>query len=305
MTTPGIVFFGSHGIMSVRPLRALLEHHYTIVGVVVPATRDSRALGAVTDVSDQIPVRNASADSDGLDTLAHVAHEHGIPIFEVGGVSHPETVDVISSLSADVFCVSCFPYLLPESLLHLPILGGLNVHPSMLPAHRGPDPLFWAFHAGETETGVTVHRMTEVFDAGAILEAAPIPMEDGITERQLQRRCSEAGADLLVSSVSRIVSGTLSETSQESSRVSYDPMPVASDYVVSTSWPVRRAFNFMSGISGRGIDFTIVGGDSEIKVRRVLRPVPESSEASMSEDGHGIVNITFSDGLLCAKKSHQ
>ncbi|MFF2541689.1 methionyl-tRNA formyltransferase [Kitasatospora sp. NPDC058063] len=69
----------------------------------------------------------------------------------------------------DLVVCSGFPWKLPAEVLRVPRLGVLNVHPSLLPRHRGPMPIHWAVRHGDPETGVTIHWMDESFDTGRIL----------------------------------------------------------------------------------------------------------------------------------------
>jgi methionyl-tRNA formyltransferase len=78
-----------------------------------------------------------------------------------------------------------------------PRLGALNVHPSLLPAYRGKEPLFWALLRGEHEVGVTVHRMTEEVDAGPILLQRRIEVPDRATSASLAALVDHAGAALV------------------------------------------------------------------------------------------------------------
>jgi methionyl-tRNA formyltransferase len=61
--------------------------------------------------------------------------------------------------AVDAVVVACFPWKLPPALLARPRLGGLNVHPSLLPLGRGPEPVFWTLRRGERRTGATIHRL--------------------------------------------------------------------------------------------------------------------------------------------------
>jgi methionyl-tRNA formyltransferase len=71
-----------------------------------------------------------------------------------------------------------FPWKIPMSALQVPRLGAINCHPALLPRHRGPVPLAWAFRDGDTQYGVTWHRMDAELDTGPILAQASVPMED-------------------------------------------------------------------------------------------------------------------------------
>jgi len=71
-----------------------------------------------------------------------------------------------------------FPWRIPQSALEVPPLGSVNCHPALLPRHRGPIPLAWAFRDGDGQFGVTWHRMDADLDTGAILAQATVPMLD-------------------------------------------------------------------------------------------------------------------------------
>ena len=79
---------------------------------------------------------------------------------EVGLIALPMTLVIITGGMA---------WKLPADLLALPRLGAINIHPALLPRHRGPSPFEAAFRAGDTETGLTIHRMAADFDTGPIL----------------------------------------------------------------------------------------------------------------------------------------
>ncbi|MFD7578561.1 formyltransferase family protein [Kitasatospora sp. NPDC059817] len=75
----------------------------------------------------------------------------------------------VSDCRPDLVVCNGSPWKLPAEVLRVPRLGVLNVHPSLLPRHRGPMPIHWAVRPGDPETGVTVHWMDESFDTGRIL----------------------------------------------------------------------------------------------------------------------------------------
>src|SRR5262249_58281079 len=104
--------------------------------------------------------------------LRHLARLAGIPLHEAsrddltaGGGS---TVTWLRALRPDVLLSFAFPYRLPPEILDVPRLGGFNVHGGKLPEYRGPQPVFWEILNREPEGAVTVHRLDEQFDHGAI-----------------------------------------------------------------------------------------------------------------------------------------
>src|SRR5258706_8266037 len=77
---------------------------------------------------------------------------------------------------------------LPASLVRAAPLGGIGVHPSLLPRHRGPDPYFAAIDQGDETTGVTGHRIDDEYDTGAILAASEVTVDARWNAWQLARR---------------------------------------------------------------------------------------------------------------------
>jgi methionyl-tRNA formyltransferase len=92
----------------------------------------------------------------------------------------------------------------------------VNLHPSLLPAYRGPTPIFWTLASGATESGVTVHRVSPRIDAGDILAQARFAVEPYLTAGELMERCAARAAPLLADLVAHKRSGaTLQGTVQE------------------------------------------------------------------------------------------
>ena len=107
----------------------------------------------------------------------------------------PERLDETVELPADTIVTCAYGAIVPESLLarHL----WLNVHPSLLPRWRGAAPVERAIMAGDTETGVTIIKLTEELDAGPIAAQQAFPIEPGDDAGAVYRRSAEIAVDLL------------------------------------------------------------------------------------------------------------
>ena len=97
-----------------------------------------------------------------------LAEQIGLPIWQPESIKTVEALSRLQALSPDLFVVVAFGQMLSPSLLALPRLGCLNVHPSLLPAYRGPAPINWAIINGDKETGVTTMLLDEGMDTGPI-----------------------------------------------------------------------------------------------------------------------------------------
>ena len=87
-----------------------------------------------------------------------------------------DVAGLFRGLDLDVVLCWGFNWKLPQEALDVPRLGSVNNHPALLPRHRGPYPLAWAFREGDSAFGSTWHRMDAEFDTGPILAQSSVPM---------------------------------------------------------------------------------------------------------------------------------
>ncbi len=168
---PEVLFFGMTGNFSALSLLALLEHGIEVSAVVIPALHSGpdqpaiRHLEQKSKARSMLPMLHPSAPA----SILEIAFERQIPVWEVSGLARPEAVALLKDYQPDAICVACFSQRIPEPILRIPRFGCLNVHPSLLPANRGPEPLFWTFREGNRQTGVTIHLMDRGMDTGPVL----------------------------------------------------------------------------------------------------------------------------------------
>src|SRR4029453_18660142 len=123
----------------------------------------------------------------------------------------------LSSLDLDLGVVAAYGKILPEALLQIPRLGLINVHASVLPRWRGAAPVHRAVIAGDTETGVTIMRIVQALDAGAMFLTRPRPLGPDETSPEVERGLAEMGAEALIEVVEQLAAGTAVETPQDES----------------------------------------------------------------------------------------
>src|SRR5258706_7732737 len=105
-----------------------------------------------------------------------------------GSVAWDDIAGLLRAARPDLLVSWFWTTKLPTSLVDMARLGGIGVHPSLLPRHRGPDPYFAAIDQGDTVTGVTVHRIDDEYDTGSILASRSVEIEPGWNAWQLARR---------------------------------------------------------------------------------------------------------------------
>ena len=123
----------------------------------------------------------------------------------------------------EIGVVVAYGHILKPELLELPPRGMVNVHPSLLPALRGPAPVEWAVIQGLTETGVTIMQVDAGMDTGPILHQIPDHIAPDITGGDLSEHLAELGAQALVETLAVLEQGNLNPVPQDHSRATLAP----------------------------------------------------------------------------------
>lgn len=131
-----------------------------------------------------------------------------------------EALAHLRKLSPDFLVVVSFGHLLSREFLGVPAVAPLNIHPSLLPRHRGASPMPWTILEGDEETGVTIIRMNERMDAGDIAAQQRIPVgTDDLPA--LEARLREVGARLIVDTLDRWENNAVQPVPQDESKATY------------------------------------------------------------------------------------
>jgi len=274
-----VLFLGQSCTTAMPPLTALLEAGFPIPAIVLarqPATR--------------------------LGEIQRVAAVAGIPVIWVKSAA--EATEAIRSIAPQVAVATCFLWRLPREACETPPLGILNVHPSLLPAGRGPEPVFWTLRRGEPVTGVTVHRMDAGFDTGPIVAQAEMPVPVGISGPELERDLMTVGGSLLVTALPAFAAGTLQPRPQPTEGVSQAPVPRPADWTMMSSLPAAWAWRFARGVAPLGGPLTAIAGGTAIRVAAALDWSPDERLAEpVLDDDDGTVRVRFSPGWVRFQRS--
>jgi methionyl-tRNA formyltransferase len=201
-----IVFFGTPAF-AVTSLRALLQGHFTLAGVV---TQPDKPQGRSRSELIAPPVK-VFAQSQGVPVLQPVR-----PVGDVFAAS-------LRRLEADLGIVVAYGHILRPEILNIPPLGMINVHASLLPRYRGAAPVQHAILRGETETGITIMQMEAGLDSGPIIHRVVTAIEPDETAGQLAGRLAELGATALIEALSLISGGLARPQPQDSARATFAP----------------------------------------------------------------------------------
>lgn len=157
------------------------------------------------------------------DLVARIAGHLGRPVEVTADVNAEPFARCLREYAPDVVVMASFDQIVRPAVLAIPRLGWLNLHPSLLPQHRGPEPIYWAIAGGDRESGITVHWTVERIDAGPILEQRTVPVLGSDTSGTLCRRLVAAGSEALDAALRRVAAGDNRATLPDLTRGSYDP----------------------------------------------------------------------------------
>jgi methionyl-tRNA formyltransferase len=200
-----ILFWGTSAF-AVPSLRALDQEGFDIVGVV---TRPDRPAGRGRHLKAS-PVKE-------------VALELGCEVLTPDLPRTDDFVEAIRALEPDISVVVAYGHILRPFVLEVPTLGSINVHASLLPKLRGAAPINWAIARGHEETGVTIMRMAEAMDAGAIIHQVREPILADETAGELALRLSEVGAAALVEGLALLGAGLAEDVEQDDAEATFAP----------------------------------------------------------------------------------
>ncbi|MEI6434981.1 MAG: methionyl-tRNA formyltransferase [Bacteroidota bacterium] len=258
---PQIIFFGTPDF-AVASLKALVTAGLNVVAVVTAVDKPA-GRGLKPKPS---PVKE-------------YAETVKIPILQPANLKDPGFLAELSSFHPDLQIVIAFR-MLPRQVWELPRMGTFNLHASLLPQYRGAAPINRAVMNGETETGITTFFLNEHIDAGKIILSRIFPIGAEETAGILHDRLMVAGARLVVETVDLIRSGSVSETSQESSATDLQKLKTApkifkEDCRIDWSRNGGSVFNFIRGLSPYPGAFTSFTGKDCINYDiKILKAAP-------------------------------
>jgi len=198
-----VIFFGTaeFAVPSLEQLASPSSGQRIVMCVTQPDRPQGRGLGV-----EPSPVKRA-------------AMRLGLPL------TQPSRLQAVlfDTLQPEVGVAVAYGQLVPSELLALPAHGMVGVHPSLLPKYRGAAPVAWAILNGEATTGVTIFRLNERLDAGAILSEQMVTIEPGEDAEVLSSRLARLGAEALLHTLEMMANGQIHDRAQDESRASLAP----------------------------------------------------------------------------------
>ena len=225
-----ILFAGTPEI-SVPSLDAISASRHEIVGVL---TAPDRQAGRGRRVA--------------VNPVKARATELGLPVLQPERLGSDARI-AVGELGADLIVCVAYRRIFGPKFLSLFEYGGINLHPSLLPRHRGPAPIPAAILSGDTETGVTVQALALEMDGGDILGRWTMKLSGSDTTGSLTDKLGSRGGRLVAEVVEAIAAGTSEPVPQAAEGVTYTKLIRKADGEISWGSPAQtigravRAYN--------------------------------------------------------------
>ena len=235
-----VALFAAGGEIATHALRALVRDH-EVVAVIRPAP--PTGLSALARTFARRLLRGPRPP----DEVTRLATELGLAEWRLPA-REDATLAARLAATADVAVIATYPRVLPATIIGAPRLGSVNLHGSLLPRHRGPNPWFWIYHANDREAGVTAHMCEPRVDSGAVLAQAAWPLARGLPVETLHRAVAERGAALLPELLATLERDHATPRQQDESLATKAPRLSPGARMLDHTWPAERTWHFLAGL---------------------------------------------------------
>ncbi len=210
--------------------------------------------------------------------VAEHARTHQLELFQPEDVNAPESVARIREFGPELLITASYGGLIKRDLRKLPRFGAINLHPSLLPQHRGATPIQSALLRGDSLTGVSIFRLNARLDAGPILCQRQLPIVESDDYGTLHAKLAELSATLLHELLPLLAAGSALAVPQDGSAASHTRKLDKEDLVLDWHKPASEVLNQIRAFSPQPGAQTWLRGKSLKILAAKLIPEPVSGD---------------------------
>lgn len=193
--------------------------------------------------------RDLPGEARWFPSVAELARASGIEPIVMENPLDPQAIARVRSAAPDLLFSFYYRRLLPAEMLAVPRLGAYNMHGSLLPKYRGRAPVNWAVLKGETQTGATLHVMTERADRGPIVDQEAVPIGPDDTALDVQRRVTAAAVAILDRRLDELEAGTVRTVPQDEAKATRFGRRSPEDGRIDWSRPAREVHDLVRAVT--------------------------------------------------------
>lgn len=279
-----VVFFGNEqlatGVVSSTPtIQALHAAGYTISAI----------------ISNQ---KKIASRSQKISTIAETASKLGIDLLTPEKIG--DIIQTIQDFKADIGVLVAYGQIIPQSIIDAFPYGIINIHPSLLPKHRGSTPIESVILNGETETGVSIMQLVRGMDAGPIYKQQKITITGQESKQALCDTLLHLGSKLIMDVLPQILNGEIEPIPQDSSEVTTDNQIRKEDGTINWDEPsidICRKIRAFNGWPGSRTTL----GDIEVVITEAHSEDVEGVPGELNHDKHKLSVATRKGSLVIDK----
>lgn len=270
---------------AVPALQSLLRSEHSLVAVY---TQPDRPAGRGRKLQ-QSPVKK-------------IALEHDLPLFQPTTFGDARALDELRACDADLMVVAAYGMLLPAAVLETPRLGCINIHASLLPRWRGASPIQQAILAGDQHSGVTLMKMDEGLDTGAMISSRLVEIDPCWNAADLHDALAPAGAELLMESLEYIEQALQQARVQDESQATYAPRLTKRQAEIDWNKSAEVLLREIRAFNPWPVSYTFIEDDNlrlwSARVSSLIDPglpgavVAHDAEGVYVSCGEGILQVT-------------
>lgn len=234
-----IVYMGTPEF-SVEPLKRLNEKY----DVVMVVTQPDKKIGRKQEIK--------------FSPVKEYAIENNIEVFQP--VKIREDYKKVLDKNPDVIITCAYGQIIPKEILDYPRYRCINIHASLLPKYRGGAPIHHSIINGDEYTGISIMYMDEKMDSGDVLYQKAIRIEDNDNVGTMFEKLSVLGADMIIDSLPKIISGEIKPIKQNESEVTYAFNISKEDEKIDFNNSSKDIFNKIRGLNPFPVGYSLLDG---------------------------------------------
>lgn len=229
------------------------------------------------------------------------AEELGLEVYQPKDINSPEAIEKLREIEADIIVVVAYGQILTKDIIDLPKKYIVNVHASLLPQFRGAAPINRVIMEGYDKTGVSLMRVEEGLDAGAVSKVKEVEIAS-MNAGELEEKLSIMGADLLEEFIKDVEEENVKFVEQDETKKTYANKILKDDLILDFDENSRDIINRIRGLSPNyGVKFNYKDKSYKVfKAEEVQTSRAEKAGTILKADKELLIKT--SDGAISVKE---
>ncbi|MDR1487819.1 MAG: methionyl-tRNA formyltransferase [Deltaproteobacteria bacterium] len=194
------------------------------------------------------PARSGRGQTLTPTPIAIAARQADVKVYETDDVNSQESLNIIEQSKPDLLVVAAYGHILGKKLINLCSVPPINIHPSLLPRHRGPAPVNWTLISGDAVCGVSICYIEPKIDSGPVLLKKSLPVPEGLGAAAIQERLSHIGAELLMEAIEKIKDDSIAPVVQDENLATTNRLLTKNDGLINFNNSANTLMHLINGV---------------------------------------------------------